>query len=83
MAAQNRYTQSDGAVDDASYVRLKSVSLSYRIPAPRLKSFSGRIYLQGQNLLTLTDYNGADPENQSVSYLPPLRQLTLGVQLTF
>jgi len=52
----NSYT-----VQDASYIRLQTVTLSYTIPV--IKGFiqSGRIYLTGQNLLTLTGYDGMDP----------------------
>lgn len=62
---------------------MKSLSLSYSIPSVLSKHFMVKVYIQGQNLLTFTDYKGADPENHSYSSLPPLRQLTLGVQLSF
>jgi hypothetical protein len=81
--AQDRYTSSDVMITDASFIRLKSTSLSYSIPALGSKSFSGKIYVQGQNLLTFTKYKGADPENRSTIYLPPLKQFTLGIQLYF
>jgi TonB-linked SusC/RagA family outer membrane protein len=81
--AQNYYTQSDAVIVDASYVRLKSMALAFAIPATWSKTFSGKVYLQGQNLLTFTKYNGVDPETQSINYLPPLRQFTLGLQVAF
>jgi TonB-linked SusC/RagA family outer membrane protein len=81
--AQDYYTQSNAVVTDASYVRLKSLSLAYTIPTSWSKTFSGKVYLQGQNLLTFTKYDGVDPETQSIYYLPPLRQITLGLQLGF
>ncbi|WP_306349881.1 SusC/RagA family TonB-linked outer membrane protein [Flavobacterium sp. '19STA2R22 D10 B1'] len=81
--AQDRFTSSDAMVTDASFIRLKSTSLSYSIPALWSKSFSGKIYIQGQNLLTFTKYKGVDPENKSVNYLPPLKQFTMGIQLSF
>lgn len=74
---------------DASYVRLKNVSLSYQFPTnivEKLKLQNARIYIQGQNLFTITDYIGFDPEvsirgiNGS---LPLLRTITTGIQLTF
>ena len=77
------YSNSSATISDASYVRLKSISLTYTIPKEWTKGITGRIYLQGQNLLTLTKYKGADPENQSAFYSPPLRQLTLGINLSF
>lgn len=77
------YRNSDAAYSDASFVRLKNVSLSYQLSEKWVKGFNGRIYIQGQNLLTFTDYFGLDPENQSLSSLPPLKTISLGVQLTF
>ena len=77
--------RSDYRVGDASFVRLKNVSLSYTFPPSllkKLKLVNLRVYLQGQNLLTFTNYEGLDPETQSRS-LPPLRMLTLGAQVTF
>lgn len=74
---------SNAAYSDASFVRLKSLTLVYAIPSAWSKTFTGKVYLQGQNLLTITDFRGADPENQSASALPPLRQFTMGIQLGF
>jgi TonB-dependent starch-binding outer membrane protein SusC len=81
--AYNNYTQSDAMIRDASFIRLKSLNLSYNLPKLLSGVLAAKIYFQGQNLLTFTNYNGADPENQSGFYLPPLKQYTLGVQLTF
>lgn len=75
-----RYFESDGAISDASYVRLKNVSLSYDVP---LNDLQCKVFFEGQNVLTFTHYNGADPEFTSAGYLPPLRVLTAGVQFSF
>ena len=51
-------------VEDASYLRAKVVQLGYRLPTRILskhKIDNVRIYLQGQNLFTITDYQGLDP----------------------
>ncbi|OQP54367.1 hypothetical protein A4H97_22775 [Niastella yeongjuensis] len=78
-------------ISDASFIRLKNVSLSYTLPADWQKKAhlkNARIYVQGQNLFTITDYRGMDPETASavgaygVLRLPTLRMLTAGVQLT-
>ncbi|HSJ30580.1 MAG TPA: TonB-dependent receptor [Longimicrobiales bacterium] len=56
---------SDRFIEDGSYVRLKNVVLGYTLPssfADRLGYGSARIYIQGQNVLTRTDYSGFDPE---------------------
>jgi TonB-linked SusC/RagA family outer membrane protein len=79
-------TASDGAVGDASFIRWKNAALSYGLPerwTGRIKAASARIYLQGENLVTLTHYKGADPETRSTSILPPLRRLTAGIQIVF
>ena len=69
-------------IRDASFIRLKSLNLSYNLPKLLSGVLAAKIYFQGQNLLTFTNYNGADPENQSGFYLPPLKQYSLGVQFT-
>lgn len=77
---------SDKAISDASFIRLKNVSISWQFPATLLKKVrmqNARLYLQGQNLLTITNYLGMDPENQNVSFLPPLRMISIGTQITF
>ncbi|KZS39905.1 hypothetical protein AWE51_09680 [Aquimarina aggregata] len=55
-------------VEDASYARLKNVTLGYSLSSNVLdRAFNGhlskiRVYVQSQNLVTLTDYSGLDPE---------------------
>jgi len=76
--------QSDASFVDASYMRLKNLSLSWTLPKTWIKPAllqRARLYFQGQNLLTFTKFKGLDPESQSLS-LPPLRVLTFGIQLT-
>lgn len=77
-------SNSDQAWVDASFIRLKNVSVSYSIPESwkqKLKLKNLRFYLSGQNLLTITKYKGFDPETQSLSALPPLRVVTTGIQI--
>ncbi|MBA4744689.1 MAG: TonB-dependent receptor [Muricauda sp.] len=83
VSAFFRYSGSNRAVSDGSFVRLKTASVSYRIPAKLTKGMDCRVYLQGQNLWTWTSYRWGDPEFIGVGRLPPLRQITLGTQLTF
>lgn len=71
---------------DASFVRLKNASLTYnfdkdRIAKTGLKQL--RVFIEAQNLLTISSYKGVDPENQSLLSLPPLRMITAGVHLSF
>lgn len=52
-------------VEDGSYVRLKAITLGYNFPArwlSKVKLSKARVYLTGQNLITLTNYSGLDPE---------------------
>jgi hypothetical protein len=76
---------SDAIYSDASYIRLRNAALSWQLPNQFIKKLhfeQARIFVQGQNLLTITNYQGLDPENRSTSLLPPLRILTTGIQLT-
>jgi TonB-dependent starch-binding outer membrane protein SusC len=77
------FTQSDYAYTDASFIRLKNVSLSWTLPNMinnKIHLQSAMLYIRCQNLLTFTRYNGTDPEAQSVG-VPPLRMLTAGVRI--
>ncbi|GAA4933806.1 TonB-dependent receptor [Algibacter agarivorans] len=52
-------------VEDGTFIRLKNISLAYNLPKSILESTfidSVRLSLSGQNLLTITDYEGYDPE---------------------
>lgn len=83
--AYNASLNSDQNVIDASFIRLKNVSISYNLSGAFLKKIraeSARIYLQGQNLLTITKYHGLDPETLSTRTLPPLMVLTAGLNIT-
>ncbi|MDD4970046.1 MAG: SusC/RagA family TonB-linked outer membrane protein [Paludibacter sp.] len=53
---------SDRWIEDGSFIRLKSLTLSYDIPFKSGFLNSAQIYLTGNNLLTLTKYLGYDPE---------------------
>lgn len=62
------------------YVRLKNLQIGYNIPMENLKTF--RVYIAGQNLLTLTDWPGFDPELGSVSDTFPLsRTIYMGLNI--
>lgn len=79
------FINSDGAWMNASFIRLKNVSLSWNLPATWKQMMhlqNARIYTQAQNLFVITGYKGSDPETRSLISLPPLRTWTIGVQLT-
>ncbi len=84
-SSYNNAVNSDAGVTDASFIRVKNISLSYHLPSRllgKIKIMDIRIYIQGQNLFTITKYSGMDPENQSFQSIPPLRMLTGGLQIT-
>lgn len=85
------YTEIDSRLlEDASFLRLKNLMLSYSLPESLLKKtrfLAGvKIYAQAQNLLTFTNFSGLDPESDSNVYraqYPMSRQFTFGLDLTF
>ena len=81
--ASEFFSNSTGAVSDASFIRLKNVSLTYNLPKKLIPGIGCTISLQAQNLLTITSYKGADPEFTNGGTLPPLRIFALGLQVTF
>ena len=80
----------DRLLEDASFLRLKNLMLSYQIPSNVIQR-SGfieglRVYFQAQNLLTFTNFSGLDPEgvgNIYIAQYPMSRQFTFGLDLTF
>ena len=83
LQAFRNYTQSDAAITDASYLRLKTLSLSYQVTEKQNKGFGCDVFVRGQNLLTFTNYDGLDPETRNNQTVPLLRFITLGTQFTF
>jgi hypothetical protein len=94
--SSNGYISSSRWVEDGSYIRLKNLSLGYNLPKSVLGK-SGiekfRIYLSGQNLFTLTNYTGYNPDvsyrdgNTSIGLdygtYPTTKSVTLGVNVSF
>ncbi|NLR68902.1 SusC/RagA family TonB-linked outer membrane protein [Chitinophaga varians] len=77
------FTRSSGMYSDASFIRLKNISVSYDIPEKYLKTIglkSGKVFVQGQNLVTITNFLG-DPETQSLYGIPPLKTIAGGLSI--
>ena len=87
---------SDRYIDDASYLRLSNLTVGYTLPkslTSKIKISSARVYLSGDNVFTLTNYRGFNPEvNEKSSALAPgfdwgsyplARILTFGLSITF
>ena len=75
--------ESNRAISDASFIRLKNLSLAYQFTLPKTGLDLVRLYIQGQNLWTWTNYYGIDPEFTAIGNLPPLRTISFGAQLIF
>ncbi|MCD1117543.1 SusC/RagA family TonB-linked outer membrane protein [Chryseobacterium turcicum] len=82
-SAHSFFQNSTAAIGDASFIRLKNVQISYKIPVNDLGIKEATIYVQGQNLLTVTKYFGLDPEFVLNGFLPPLKTYSLGFQIIF
>jgi len=81
--ASYKYAASDAVITDASFVRLKNVSLSYDVPERWLGKVNCKIQFTAQNLFTITSFKGPDPEFRATGHLPPLRIITAGLQFNF
>jgi hypothetical protein len=76
------YSFGDRDLQDLSYLRLKNISVSYsfeKTPIGFLRS--SQVFINAQNLLTITNYKGLDVETLSVMSLPPLKVVTIGVKV--
>ncbi|MCG8305795.1 MAG: TonB-dependent receptor [Cytophagales bacterium] len=91
-ANQNITRPSDYFLEDASYLRLKNIQIGYSFNNLANSGTKLRLYLSGQNLLTITGYKGYDPGLSNFSLFargvdrglyPLSRNAMLGLQLTF
>jgi TonB-dependent starch-binding outer membrane protein SusC len=80
---------SDRFVEDASYIRLKNIRLSYSLPAKWIKGATMKkavVYVSSQNLFTITNYSGMDPEvggGVDIGFYPQARTVLAGVTIDF
>ncbi|MCF0196367.1 MAG: hypothetical protein HUK03_03870 [Bacteroidaceae bacterium] len=77
-------------LENASFMRLKNLMLSYTFPKEwmaKTRVLTGlRVFAQGQNLFTITNFSGVDPESSSNNYAaqyPMSRQFTFGLDINF
>lgn len=84
-------------LEDGSFIRLRTLSLSYTLPASivnKIKFNNVRVYAQGTNLITITKYGGPDPEVSSQSgnqntagydwaTVPQPKTIQVGINLVF
>ena len=88
-AADAEYQSDTRLLENASFVRLKFLQLSYTLPQNWLSTTKivkgAKVYFIGRNLLTFTGYKGYDPEVDGYSTIgdyPNTRQYSFGIQLT-
>lgn len=81
---------SDRFLEDGKYLRLKNVTLGYTLPewlTAKAAISSARVFVSGQNLLTLTRYKGLDPEisgsGNDDNVYPVARCITVGATISF
>ncbi|WP_159519891.1 SusC/RagA family TonB-linked outer membrane protein [Sunxiuqinia indica] len=89
------WRSSDLYIKDGSYARLKNIQLGYSLPTALLQKASIsrlRVFVSAENLLTITDYDGFDPEVASGGYTtigidrgiyPQSRTINIGANITF
>lgn len=80
------YYSSDAVWVDASFIRLQNLSLAYNLPSSLLRTArlqNLKIYMQAQNVFTITGYKGPDPSSPGSFSLPPRKIITAGIQLVF
>lgn len=80
------FRNSSAVYGDASYIRVKTIGLSYSLPAATLKKIrmnTCRVFVNAQNLFTITNYKGNDPESQFYYGTPPMRTVAGGINFNF
>ena len=91
----NNMSQTDRWLESGSYVRVRNLELAYALPGSVLDKVNftnARIYVSGQNLLTITKYKGLDPDVQGTGIIsrgfdagnwPSSRIISIGIQADF
>lgn len=72
--------------EKADFIRLRDVSLAYNLPRDVLDKLGMRqlkVYLSGRNLLTITDFEGIDPEMSDQLGTPLQKEILLGLNFSF
>lgn len=87
--SQTNYVTNSFWLQDASYLRLKNISIGYNIPRSILSNVGiekVKVYVAGENLITITDLDGIDPEapaSNRGAYYGNLKKISLGLKVTF
>ncbi len=89
LGEQHNFAISDYWLEDASYIRLKNISLAYNLPENWVSSIgisNLKVFFTGENLLTFSGLDNFDPEAPSVTrgwYYGNVKKLSVGVKVNF
>ena len=78
--------QGQHILHNGNYLKLKNLTIGYTLPKSLTKSIyleNVRFYVSGENLLTITKFDGIEPEMMSGTGYAPMRQYAFGVNVTF
>ncbi|MFY9364994.1 MAG: SusC/RagA family TonB-linked outer membrane protein [Bacteroidales bacterium] len=79
-------------LENGSYFKMRTLSLGYNLQLPQYKLHNIRFFLTGENLFTISDYSGVDPELPSydgrvvgvtTTVYPTTRKFLFGINVTF
>lgn len=85
-AAKELLRYSNAVYSDASFIRLKTASISWMLPSTILKvikTHNSKLFISAQNLFTITSYKGTDPEVLNYYALPTLKTFAVGFSMNF
>ena len=71
---------------NGDYIKLKNLSLGYTLPqkwVTKVAMQNARIYVSAENLLTITSFEGQDPESATGMGYAPFRSIAIGANITF
>lgn len=95
VALYNNLAQTDRWLESGSYLRVRNLEIGYALPGSVLRHLgfsNARVYVSGQNLVTVTKYKGLDPDVQGTGIIsrgfdagnwPPSRIVSFGLQCDF
>ena len=89
LSDQTNYQTSSYWLEDASYVRLKNISLGYNLPKSLLTKFGvekAKVFVSGENLLTFSGLDGLDAESPSDTrgaFYSNVKKVSLGLKVSF
>jgi hypothetical protein len=86
VSTLSNLSSSNGTWTDASFIRMRTASLSYNLPdkiARKARLNNLAISINAQNLFVITKFKGGDPESFNFGAMPPARTITAGITCSF